>query len=100
VNKVYLMKKLFNLKIAKEYSCTSHFSEFNMIVNQLTSVGILFDDEVQALLILSQLPKSWQKSVTTVSNSAGKEKLKLNEIMSLIFTEEVRRKSTNSSSLV
>jgi len=61
-NKVHLMKKLFNLKIEEGCSFTSHPSVFNMIVNQLTSIGIMFDDEVQALLILSQLPESWQRS--------------------------------------
>jgi len=59
VNKVHLMKKLFNLSLAEGVSFMSHLSEFNMIVDQLTSVDIMFDDEVQALLILSQLPESW-----------------------------------------
>ena len=98
VNKIHLMKKLFNLKMAKGCSFMSRFSEFNMIVDQLTLVGILFDNEVQALLILSQLPKSWQGSVTAVSNSIGKEKLKLSEVMSLVLTKEIRRKSIKSGS--
>ena len=96
-NKVHLMKKLFNLSMAEGVSFMSHLSEFNMIVDQLTSVDIEFDDEVQALLILSQLPKSWQGTVTAVSNSAGKEKLKLSEVVSLILTEEVRRGSIDGS---
>ena len=53
VNKIYLMKKLFNLKMAEGCSFTSHLSEFNMIVDQLTSASIMFSDEVQALIILS-----------------------------------------------
>lgn len=96
-NKVHLMKKLFNLSMAEGVSFMSHLSEFNTIVDQLTSVDIKFDDEVQALLILSQLPESWQGTVTAVSNSAGKEKLKLSEVVSLILTEEVRRGSIDSS---
>lgn len=57
-NKVHLMKKLFNLSMAEGVSFMSHLSEFNTIVDQLMSVEIKFDDEVQALLILSQLPES------------------------------------------
>ena len=30
-----------------------HLNEFNMVTNQLSSVGVNFDDEVRALLILS-----------------------------------------------
>ena len=45
-NKVHLMKKLFNLKMAEGCSFTSHLSEFNMIAD-LISVGIMFDDEVK-----------------------------------------------------
>ena len=71
-----------------------------MIINQLTSVGIMFDDKVQVLLILYQLPERWQGSVIAVSNFAGKKKLKLSEVVSLILTEEVRRKSTDSILLV
>lgn len=97
-NKVHLMKKLFNFEMPEGGSFMKHLSEFNTIVDQLISVGIKFDDEVQALLILSKLPKSWQGIVTAVSNSAGKEKLKLNDIVSLILTEEVRRKSLEGAS--
>ena len=96
-NKVHLMKKLFNLTMPEGVSFMSHLSEFNATVDQLLSVDISFSDEVQALLILSQLPESWQGSVTAISNSAGKEKLKLSEVVSLILTEEVRRSSIDSS---
>ena len=94
VNKVHLMKKLFNLKMAEGCSFTKHLSEFHTIVDQLTSVGIPFEDEIQALLVLSQLPDSWAGSVTAISNSTGKEKLKLNEVVSMVLSEEVRRKSS------
>jgi len=46
VNKVHFLKKLFNFKMAEGCSVTSHLSEFNIIVDQLTSVCIMFDDEV------------------------------------------------------
>lgn len=59
----------------------SHLKEFNTIVAQyLVSVGIAFDEEVQALLILAQLSESWLGTVTAVSNLVGKEKLKLRKL--------------------
>lgn len=44
-NNVYLMKKLFNLKMAEGMFVVSHLNEFNTIRDQLSSVEIKFDDE-------------------------------------------------------
>ena len=97
-NNINLMKKLFNLKMTEGCSFTSHLSKFNMIVNQLISVGIIFDDEVQALLIISQLPENWQGSVIVESTSTRKEKLKQCEVVSLILTKKLKRKSADLGS--
>jgi hypothetical protein len=35
-----------------------HLNEFNMVTNQLISVGVNFDDEFRALPILCSVPKS------------------------------------------
>ena len=47
-NKVHLMKKLFNLKMAEGTAVAQHLNEFNTITNQLSSVEIEFDDEICA----------------------------------------------------
>jgi hypothetical protein len=57
-NKVHLMKKLFNLKMAEVATVAHHLNEFNTIINQLSSVEIDFDDEIQVLIILVSLPNS------------------------------------------
>ena len=59
-NKVHLMKKLFNLKMAEGASVAHHLNEFNTITNQLSSVDIDFDDEIHALIVLVSLPNSWE----------------------------------------
>ena len=56
-NKVHLMKKLFNLKMAKNASAAQHLNEFNTITNQLFSVEIDFDDEICALIIFGFFTK-------------------------------------------
>ena len=38
-NKVYLMKKLFNLRMSKSGLVVEHLNNFNTVVNQLVSVG-------------------------------------------------------------
>jgi hypothetical protein len=57
-NKVHLMKKLFNLKMAEGASVAQHLNEFNIITNQLSSVEIDFDDEILTLIVLASLPNS------------------------------------------
>ena len=97
-NKVHLMKKLFNLKMAENASVAKHLNEFNTITNQLSSVEIDFDDEIRVLIVLAYLPNSWEVMRMTVSNSTGKEKLKYNDIRDLILAEEVRRRDAGESS--
>ena len=75
-NKVHLMKKLFNLKMVEGTPVAHHLNEFNTITSQLSSMEIDFDDEICALIVLASLPNSWEAMRMTVSNSAGKSKLK------------------------
>ena len=97
-NKVHLMKKLFNLKMAENVSVAQHLNEFNTITNQLSSVEVDFDDEIRALIILAILPNSWEAMMMVVSNSTGKKKLKYNDIRDLILAEEIRRRDASENS--
>lgn len=58
INKVYLMQRLFNLKISGGVSVANHINEFNVIISQLYSVEIDFEDEVLALIQITSLPNS------------------------------------------
>ena len=97
-NKVHLMKKLFNLKMAENASVAQHLNEFNTITNQLSFVEIDFDDEIHALIVLASLPNSWEAMRMAISNSIGKEKLKYNDIQDLILAEEIRRRDASETS--
>jgi AAA+ ATPase superfamily predicted ATPase len=57
-NNVFLMKCLFNMKMSEGGSIIDHLNYFDMVTNQLSFVGVNFDDEVRALLILCSLPES------------------------------------------
>ena len=39
-------------------SVAGYINEFNMIVRQLSSVEINFEDEIKALILMSSLPES------------------------------------------
>ena len=57
-NKVHLIKKLFNLKMAENASIAQHLNEFNTITNRLSPIKIDFDDENCVLIVLTSLPNS------------------------------------------
>lgn len=97
-NKVYLMRRLFNLKMGEGISVTDHINEFNTILAQLESVQIKFEDEVKALILLSSLPDSWAATVTAVSSSTRENTLKLSDIRDLILSEDVRKRDSGESS--
>jgi hypothetical protein len=89
-NKVFLMKRLFNMKMSEGGSVADHLNEFNMVTNQLSSIKVEFDDEVRALLILCSLPESWNGLVMVVSNSvSGSNTLKFDDVVGVILSEEM-----------
>ncbi|GKB32448.1 retrovirus-related pol polyprotein from transposon TNT 1-94 [Tanacetum coccineum] len=97
-NKVFLIRQLVNTKMKEGASVADHVNEFNSILSRLMSVDIKFDDEVQALLLLSSLPESWSGTVTTVIGSTGSTKLKFDSICDLILREDIRRKKSGEYS--
>ena len=79
------MKHLFNVKMTKGGSIVDHLNEFNTITSQLSSVGINFDEEIRALLILFSLPKRWNGLVMTMSNSVSRPNtLKYDDVIGVI----------------
>jgi hypothetical protein len=89
-NKVFLMKRLFNMKMSKGGSGEDHLNEFNTVTNNLSSVKVYFDDEFKALLILCSFPKSWNDLVMVVSNSiSGSNNLNFDDVVGVILSNEM-----------
>ena len=98
-NMVFLMKRLFNMKISEGGFIADHLNEFNTITNQLSFVKVDFDDEVKALLILCSFPESWNGLVMDISNSVSSSNtLKTDDVVGVILSEEMRRKITGETS--
>lgn len=91
-NKASLIKRLVNLKLKPGKSVSEHLSDFQDIINKLTVMKIVLDDELQALFLLSSLPDSWETLVVSISNSAPDGTLSLDVIKESMFNEELRRK--------
>ena len=99
MNKVYLMRRLFNLQMCENGFVSNHINEFNMIVNQLNSVDINFEDKIKALILMSSLPESWDTVVATINSSRGSEKLKFDEIRDVFLSESIRKREVGDSVL-
>ena len=74
-NKVFSMKRLFNMKMSEGGSVADHLNEFNTLTSQISSIRVNFDDEIRALLILCALPESWNSLVMVVSNYVPRQTL-------------------------
>ena len=91
-NKAFVARKLVNLKLKVGRSVVQHLSEFQDLVNQMVTMKLIIDDELQALLLLSSLPNSWETLVVSLSNSTPNGVLQLAMVKDSLFNEETRRK--------
>ena len=75
-----------------------HISSFQGTVNKLVAMKMNIDDEMQASLLLSSLPDSWETLVVTVSNSTLNGILTMESVKDSLLNEEARRKEKGESS--
>ena len=59
VNKLFLWKKLYNLRMKDGDLVTEHLNGFNTVVSQLSSIDIKISDEDKCISLLCSLPDSW-----------------------------------------
>lgn len=96
-NKAFLIRKLVNLKYKEGSSIAEHLNEMQSVINQLSSMKMTIDDEMQALLLLSSLPDSWETLVVSLSNSAPDGVVTMSLVTSSLLNEELRRKALGPS---
>jgi hypothetical protein len=68
-----------------------HVNEFQGIINRLSSMGITFEDEVRALLLLGSLPDTWETFKITVCNSAPNGVVTWNLVKIRVLNEESKK---------
>ncbi|KAJ8498998.1 hypothetical protein OPV22_009550 [Ensete ventricosum] len=69
------------------------------ITNQLSSMKMSLDDELQALLLLGSLPESWEILVVSLSNSTSDGIVTMSQVTSSLLNEELRRKNSATSQI-
>ena len=70
-----------------------------MVTNQLSYVGVNFDDEIMYILLLLSFPERWNGLVMVVSNYVFcSNTLKFDDVIGVILSEEMQRKITGDTS--
>jgi hypothetical protein len=97
VNKLFLRKKLYHLRMEDGDSVTKHLNAFNTLVSQLDSVNITIAEEDKCITLLCSLPDSWDNLVVEIG-STTQSTLKYEDVVSSLLSEEMRWKSMDSHS--
>lgn len=97
-NKMYMIKKLIELRYQEGTPMTDHLNEFQGLLNKLSDMGIVFDDEIHGLWLLGTLPDSWEVFRMSLCNSASEGTISLDLVKNSVLNEEARRQSNAGSS--
>ena len=96
-NKVFLMRKLYNLCMKDSSSAVVHINEFDSLFAQIHAQQLNIDYEMKAIHLLCLLPSSWETFCIAISNSAPNGKLAYNDVASAILSKEQCRKAMGES---
>ncbi|RDX89868.1 hypothetical protein CR513_28338, partial [Mucuna pruriens] len=97
-NKLFLLNSIVSLKFKEDTSLSNHLNEFQGIIDQMSGMGIKFEDEILGLLLLNSLPESWETFKVSITNSAPNGVVPLQMVKGSVLNEEMRKKAQGSSS--
>jgi hypothetical protein len=69
VNKMFLRKKLYLLRMSDRISVIHHLNAFNTIISQLSFVDIKIIEEEKCISLLCSLPESWDILVVSIGSN-------------------------------
>jgi hypothetical protein len=91
VNKLFLRKKLYHLRMEYGDSVTEHLNAFNTLVSQLGSINITIAEEDKCISLLCSFLDSWDNLVVVI-NSTTQSTLKYEDVVASLLSEEMRHK--------
>ncbi|XP_024199952.1 uncharacterized protein LOC112203184 [Rosa chinensis] len=85
-NDLYLMRRLFTLKMGKGISVRQQVGIVGDIIEQLASVDVKFDEHIKALVLLTSMPSDWDVTVNSIcSGFETTKKLKFNDVRDILI---------------
>lgn len=97
-NKLFLLKQMMNIRYKEGSPISDHINDFQGVLDQLSGMGVKFDEEIQGLWLLNTLPDSWETLRVSLTNSAPSGIVTMEYVKSGVLNEEMRRRSQASSS--
>jgi hypothetical protein len=92
VNKLFLRKKLYHLRMEDGDYVIEHINSFNTLVSQLGFVNITIVEEDKYITLLCSLPDSWDNLVVAIG-STTQSTLKYEDVVASFLFEEMRQKT-------
>jgi hypothetical protein len=83
-----------SLKYKEGSSISDHLNEFQGCFDQLSGMGVKFEDEIMGLWLLLTLPDSWENLRVTLTSSTP---VTMEQVKSAVLNEEVRRRTQEAS---
>jgi hypothetical protein len=96
VNKLFLWKKLYNLRMKYGDLVTEHMNASNTVVSHLFSIDVNISDEDKCINLLFSLPDSLDSLVVAVSSNATT--LSFDDVVSFLLSEDMRPKNMEGQS--
>ena len=90
--KIYLIRRLYNLRMKESDSVQAHLNEYKSVSSQILAQGTTIENELKAMLFMSSLPPLWETIITTVCN-VSTAVVKYSEVTSAILNEDAQSKS-------
>jgi hypothetical protein len=90
VNKLFLQKKLYHLRMEDRDSVKEHLNAVNTLVSQLSSVNITIAEEDKCITLLCFFSDSWDNLVVAIG-STTQYTLKYEDVVASLLSEEMRR---------
>jgi hypothetical protein len=83
LNKLFMRKKVYNLRMRDGDLVEENLNAFNIVVSQLISIEIKISDEYKCITSLSSLPDSWDSLVVAIGSN--KTSLNFDEVVSSLL---------------
>ena len=96
-NRLYLKKRLYSLHVDETKELRKHIDEFNKVILDLKNIDVKIEEEDQAILLLSSLPKVYEHFVDTLLY--GKQTLTMSEVKASLNSKELSMRSENKEAV-